>query len=69
MPEHVALEVPAIYAATQVVGDAPDSFVQFRPFGFFVVHSPNLQSIRILKLTASAIGSIPVRSANLDRLA
>ncbi len=35
--EHVALEVPAVHAAAQVVGDAPDGLVQLGAFGFFVV--------------------------------
>ncbi|MNC64889.1 hypothetical protein D3C75_1151250 [compost metagenome] len=30
--EHISLEVPAIDAATQVVCDAPDGFVQFGAF-------------------------------------
>lgn len=35
--EHVGLEVPAIHAAAQIVGNAPDGLVQFRPFVFFVL--------------------------------
>src|SRR5699024_6627267 len=30
-PERIALEIPAIDAAAQVVGDPPDRFVQLRP--------------------------------------
>ncbi len=33
--EHVALEVPAVDAAPQVVGDPPDGLVQLCSLGFF----------------------------------
>lgn len=36
-PQHVGLEVPAVYAAAQVIGNAPDGLVQFGAFGFFGV--------------------------------
>lgn len=37
--EHVGFEVPSVDAAVQVVGDAPDGFVQFRALGVVIRYS------------------------------
>ena len=36
-PQNVGLEIPAIDAAAQIVGDPPDSLVQLGALGFLVV--------------------------------
>jgi len=47
-PEHIALEVPAIHAAAEIVGDAPDGLVDLCALGFpGVVHAEGCRTVRI----------------------
>ena len=64
--EHVALEVPAVHAAAQVVGDAPDGLVQLSAFGFFaVVRHAGLLPVDGVLLLVMAAGSV-VRLSTLS---